>query len=342
MGILDKLKQFAEANLAEQLLSESSQLDTESYAMEEIDESVLNENFDINDYTSIDAEAGDQDLISLSNAVDELIEIRQGQMSSDDIEQLHQMAESYRISIEEIDSILSNRLEEIQAAIEAGYEPLAVYRTRSLYRRCPNCGWVNYADDVYCEWCGYQLRYKAASFLLGALVAAGAKGGNPNKLHSRHVKKSVAKGRKGRQAAKTGKITKKSNTSRPAAKTKTLPKSGGSISPQKRSLMGGGAASKAGPKKSLFGGSSSAQPSTKKSLFSGASPATKPTTKKTSLFGSKTTSGGSSLGSSGSSKKGSLLGGSSKSSSSKKGGMLGGSKKSSGGIKIGGLGKRRR
>lgn len=288
---------------------------------DEIDESDLDSDYDEDDYDldELESEQSDEDLAELGRNVDQLIELRQGNLTGSDISSLHSQAMQVGLSVEEFDAILNSRIEELRDAIEAGYEPRVVYRTRSIWRRCPNCGWLNSADDMYCEWCGYQLRHRAASFLVASLLVAGAHG-NAKKLHSRHVKKTVKKANKGKKAAKT--VKPKANRTLSAPKTKAAP--------AKKSLFGSSssAAKTTDKKKSLFGSSSSTKPTDKKTSMFGSS-SSKPVEKKSSLFGSSSSKP--------EKKKSSLLGSSSKKSKSS-GGLFGGAKKSSGF----GLGKKRR
>lgn len=54
-----------------------------------------------------------------------------------------------------------------------GYERDYYYRTRSVWRRCPNCGHLVFVDDDICDWCGYYLdTHPVASAIALGLMAA--------------------------------------------------------------------------------------------------------------------------------------------------------------------------
>lgn len=258
---------------------------------DEISEADFNEDFDENDY-DIDEleEESDEDLQELGEEVDRLIEENDGEIDGDDLEVLHDKAQACGLSVEEFDQMLENRLEELREAIEAGYHPRDVYRTRSVWRRCPNCGWLNSADSTYCEWCGYQLRHRTASFVLGSLIAMGAAGGDPKKLHKKHIKKTVTKANKGKKAAK--KTEKSGGIKKKSALNSTTSKK----APEKKSLFGSKNTENKSEKKSLFGGKTPDKSSEKKSLFgSSKNTHTEVKAKSSSLGGSKKSSSKSSM-----------------------------------------------
>ena len=308
MGIISFLTGLLKSNLSAESTSEAKTSSNYNFSEvnnseefeinDELDENNFDENFDENEYNQ-NIEVSDDDLAELGELVDELIEDSEGELDDDDIEDLHEKAVECGLSIEEFDEMLENRLAELQDAIAAGYAPEVVYRTKSIWRRCPKCGSFNDADSVYCYWCGYQLRHKAVSTLLGALIASGAEG-DKKQLHKNRVSKNAKKATKSKEIRKANAGKK--------VKTTAIKKS-----------------NVAAPKRSLISGKSNAPTSdTKKSLFGGKTK-TSTTEKKKSLFGSSSSSSASSK----SSKKSSLFGSSSKSSSKSKisGGLLGGGKK---------------
>ncbi len=297
-------------------------LDDDDLDDDDLDE--FDDDFDEDDYED-ELEESDDDLAEFGERVDALIEENDGELDDDDLDDLADEAQEYGISREEFEKMLDARISEINAAIDAGYDRHDVYRTRSVWRRCPRCGFLNYANDVYCDWCGYQLRHKAVSAMLGALVCMGAKGGTPKKLHKISVKRTAEKTTR----AKKTRIENKARGIKPAKKSLVSSKSAApASSTNKKSLFGSSSsASKSAPekKKSLFGSSSSASksvPEKKKSLFGSSSSSSKSSSeKKSSLFGSSSSSSKSSSG-----KKSSLFGGAS--SGLKKGGLkLGGKRR---------------
>lgn len=219
----------------------------------------------------------DEDLAELGERVDSILQRNEGVVYDNELAELHQQAVGCGLTVEEFDAQLNARIDELKAAIEAGYAPREVYRTRSVWRRCPNCGWLNYVDDVYCEWCGYQLRHRVATFLLASLMYNGAHG-NARKLRRRSVRKSASRARDGREKRRLNKAKGIKPTRKPAAAGKK-PLFGGSKSslkpatPAKKSSLFGSKPAAAAPakKSSLFGSKPAAAPAKKSSLFGGSS-----------------------------------------------------------------------
>ncbi|MDE6255780.1 MAG: zinc ribbon domain-containing protein, partial [Muribaculaceae bacterium] len=129
---------------------------------EEFDEDAFDEDFDEDEYEDEEFDdESDEDLQELADRVDTLIE--EDGLDEDTMEELYEEADSFGISREEFDNMLDARIEELRSAIDAGFDREEVFATRTPWRRCPKCGWLNHADNVYCDWCGYQLRHRAAS-----------------------------------------------------------------------------------------------------------------------------------------------------------------------------------
>ena len=192
-----------------------------------------------------------------------------------------------------------------------------VRRARRKWRRCPSCHSLVYVEDVYCDWCGYQLRHHPLTTAAALAIAAGSSNSSASKKAAKRVKPT-----------KTAKTVAKRKVEAPVKKTTPAPA-------PKKGLFGSKPAATAEPKKSLFGSAPAASKSEpKKSLFGGNSG-------KTSLLSHKNdapkkSSSLLSHSSSSTKKSGGLLGGGS--SSKKSGGLLGGgsSSRKSGGSLLGG------
>lgn len=328
MGLFNKLKDLAKDKALEALdgfknmINETSdeKVEAKNYSHEvtfeeDIEEPEIDDDEDSDEeYEVVD----DEDFDELNEMVDNAIE--DGELDDDDREELYERARALEIDMEEFQQMIDARLHQMQETIKEGYERDYYYRTRSVWRRCPNCGHLVLVDDDVCDWCGYYLHtHPVASAIALGLMAASSKDRKRVKKE-RAVRKAAAK--------KSGiKVATKSNT-----KKKT------STSSVKKSES----------KSSLFGSSKSAiETPKKKSLFgsTNSSPSIKETTKKKSLFGSSSSEPkkksrlfGNSSESTGKKSSSGLFGSSSKKSS---GGLFGSSsKKSRGGLF--GTGKKRR
>lgn len=322
MGFFDKLKDLAKDKALEALdglkdkINESKEEQNADSYVEET-EDLINEVEDEDENVEYEV-VEDEDFDELNEMVDNALS--DGELDDDDREELYERARELELDMEEFQEMVDARLRQMQEAIEEGYERDYYYRTRSVWRRCPNCGHLVLVDDDICDWCGYYLHtHPVASAIALGLMAA-----------SSSDRKRVKQEKAVRKAA-----AKKSGIKKNVAKKNTTAKT--TVNKTNSTT----------PKKSLFGSSSSkpAEAPKKKSLFG--SSASKPTEapKKKSLFGSSSSSEKKSSGLFGSSssktekKSGGLFGSSSSSKSS--GGLFGGSSsKKSGGL-FGG-GKKRR
>ena len=322
MGLFDKLKDLAKDKalealdgLKDKIIESTEEQNADSYVEET--EDLINEVEDEDENVEYEV-VEDEDFDELNEMVDNAIS--DGELDDDDREELYERARELELDMEEFQEMVDARLRQMQVAIEEGYERDYYYRTRSVWRRCPNCGHLVLVDDDICDWCGYYLHtHPVASAIALGLMAA-----------SSSDRKRVKQEKAVRKAA-----AKKSGIKKNVAKKNTTAKT--TVNKTNSTT----------PKKSLFGSSSSkpAEAPKKKSLFG--SSASKPTEapKKKSLFGSSSSSEKKSSGLFGSSssktekKSGGLFGSSSSSKSS--GGLFGGSSsKKSGGL-FGG-GKKRR
>lgn len=298
----------------------------------DLTEEDLNYEFDESDYDfdEIRSTTSDEEFRTLGMLVDRTIEENEGYISDDDREFLHEEAASCGLTYEEFDQLLNSRLQELQEAIEAGYDRHDVYRTKSVFRRCPNCGEVNSAGNTYCWYCGYQLRYRTASFILGSLMMMGAVGGDARSLHRRHVSNVVKKANAGRKNAKQ--LGKRSIEKRKSATTARVASSPRKIAAQNSAARRASTGSRSTPPP-ISGARTTRTSSARSSMFGSSSSSSSSASKRTSMFGSSSSSSSSSVKKAKKSSSGGLFGGSS---SSKKS-----SKKSSGMGLLGG-GKRRR
>ena len=151
--------------------------DDENYDDEDYDDEDYDENYDEDEDDYDDDEddyddVSDEDLYEFGESVDEVLAT--GNPSQAQIDGLQMRAAALGIEIDEFEQLLRERMEQLQAAIDAGYDRDEVYRTRSVWRRCPNCGHLVSAKEMYCPWCGYQLRHRAATMIMGGLLYAGA------------------------------------------------------------------------------------------------------------------------------------------------------------------------
>ena len=236
--------------------------------------------------------------------------ISDGELDDDDREELYERARELELDMEEFQEMVDARLRQMQEAIEEGYERDYYYRTRSVWRRCPNCGHLVLVDDDICDWCGYYLHtHPVASAIALGLMAASSSDRKRVK-QEKAVRKAAAK-----KSGIKKNVAKKNTT----AKTTVNKTNFGSSSskpaeaPKKKSLFGSSASkpTEAPKKKSLFGSSSSSE---KKSSGLFGSSSSKTEKKSGGLFGSSSSSKSS----------GGLFGGSS---SKKSGGLFGGGKK---------------
>lgn len=123
-------------------------------------------------YTSYDEymnnDCSDEDLEELGEMVDEAI--YNDELDDEDVmDDLYEEAEEAGLSREEFEEILDARIAELRDALDHGVEREVVYRTRSVWRRCPACHHLVASDQMFC-YCGYQVRHRvvtavAASFL---------------------------------------------------------------------------------------------------------------------------------------------------------------------------------
>ena len=308
MGLFDKLKDLAKDKALEALdglkdkINESTKEQNADSYVEET-EDLINEVEDEDENVEYEV-VEDEDFDELNEMVDNAIS--DGELDDDDREELYERARELELDMEEFQEMVDARLRQMQVAIEEGYERDYYYRTRSVWRRCPNCGHLVFVDDDICDWCGYHLHtHPVASAIALGLMAASSSDRKRVK-QEKAVRKAAAK-----KSGIKKNVAKKNN----AVKT-TVNK-----------------ASSTTPKKSLFG-SSSAKPTEapkKKSLFGSTTSKPAEAPKKKSLFGSSSTSEkksgglfGSSSSKTGKKSSGGLFGGSS---SKKSSGLFGGGKK---------------
>lgn len=269
-------------------------------------------------------ELSDEDLLELGELVDEKLEYGEGELDEDDIEELHERAEAIGLALDEFDAMLQERMEQMQEAINMGYDPVVVYNTRSVWRRCPSCYCLVREREVYCPVCGHQLRMTPMDVIAGGVMLAGLLSGaakdNAQKRAAsvERKKKAIASGKKqgGRKVAqKRGVPARKTAVSaRPTSPSATRPTPPPPPRPNAARPMSprpGASPAPAPAKKPLFGN----RP-TPGSTASASKPAAAPAKK--SLFGSKPapTSSKTSASKSSSKSSGGLFGGSSKSSKS--------------------------
>ena len=322
MGIFDKLKDLAKNKalealdgLKDKIIESTEEQNADSYVEDTVD--LINEVEDEDENVEYEV-VEDEDFDELNEMVDDAIS--DGELDDDDREELYERARELELDMEEFQEMVDARLRQMQVAIEEGYERDYYYRTRSVWRRCPNCGHLVLVDDDICDWCGYYLHtHPVASAIALGLMAASSSDRKRVK-QEKAVRKAAAK-----KSGIKKNVAKKNN----AVKT-TVNKTNSTT-----------------PKKSLFG-SSSTKPTEapkKKSLFGSTTSKPAEAPKKKSLFGSSSTSekkSGGLLGGSSSKteKKSSGLFGSSSSSKSSRGLFGGSSSKKSGGPF--GIGKKRR
>jgi|GEM_PF-2880901 len=318
MGLFNKLKDLAKDKALEALdglkdkINETTEEQNADSYVEET-EDLINEVEDEDENVEYEV-VEDEDFDELNEMVDNAIS--DGELDDDDREELYERARELKLDMEEFQEMLDARLRQMQESIEEGYERDYYYRTRSVWRRCPNCGHLVLVDDDICDWCGYYLHtHPVASAIALGLMAASSNDRKRVK-QEKAIRKAAAK--------KTGikkNVVKKNNVA------KTTVNKANSTTP-KKSLFGGSSTkpTEAPKRKSLFGSSSTSE---KKSGGLFGSSSSKTEKKSGGLFGSSSSKtekkSGGLFGSSSSSKSsGGLFGGSS---SKKSGGLFGGGKK---------------
>lgn len=148
--------------------------DDEDYDDEDYDdEDYDDEDYDDEDYDDEDYDdESDEDLYELGEEIDRAL--ANGNLDREERDMLQMRAAALNIDIDEFDALLQARIEQLEAAVEAGYSREEVYRTRSVWRRCPNCYHLVSAQDMFCPYCNYQLRHRVATMVMGGLLYAGA------------------------------------------------------------------------------------------------------------------------------------------------------------------------